>query len=394
MFELATFFTYCMWCVCLYNIMVPSIDSLDVALAKASPQSVRRIQNNLREGVKIRSTDPKRHSFIPIEGSLTLQPKQSNWDTPNPRQTTANRSVDSGVSSPGDQRSPEVVKPTPNKQRKSRHVYEEVERSTRPQTRHAYEDVEGSGAKSSEKGSRTSNWVNTHSELGWGIGSQSGRESTGSMWAPRNRGQKEKRERKRSSQRLSTDSISPPDRERDLTMTYHEPSHRPVIANHRGTGIPANYSSPSRISSTLPNSSGVQRRVSYLSAVNPTDLERPRERFTASEQYVESRYGSSHRYSHGQGHKHMRPRQYDSLQSSSRQQPPPVRRRSSASSGGGGGGEDYERLQEVKAHLLQQRINKPVQPHRTQSHGRPSNRGEGLVRTSSAHETFLKQSLL
>ena len=359
-----------------------------MALAKASPQSVRRIKNNLREGGKIRSTDPKRHSFIPIEGSLSLQPKQSNWDTPNPRQTTTNRSVDSGVSSPGDQRSPEVVKPAAPKSRKTRHTYEVVERNPRHPVRHNYEDVEGFPAKSTENVSRTSNWINTHSELGWGIDRQSGRESTGSMWAPRNREQKEKRDRKRASQRLSTDSISPPnvDRERDLTMTYHEPSLRTAMPDHR-TSIPTNYSSPGRMSNTLPNSSGgVQRRVSYLSAVSPADLERQRERFTASEKYVEPRYRSSHRYSHTPG----RPRQYDSLQSSARQ---PGRRNSSSS---GGGGEEFDRLQEVKAQLLQQQITKPVLSHRTHSHGRPSNRGDSLVRTSSAHqvESYLKQSLL
>ncbi len=342
----------------------------DVALASASPQSLRRIKNNLSssETFQIRSTEPNRNSMIAINGTLPpKQPKQTNWETSGAHQRVANQSVDSGVSSPGDhQRSPDGDQ---TRSRKSRHVYEDVERS-RPPVRHNYEDVEILTAPRVTN-SRTSNWVNTHSEIGWGKKEGSGREGSGSMWAPQNR-------TRRAPQRQESF-----ERERDLTRTYHAPTSS------------RSYSQRPRASNTLPTTPSspgqVKRRISYVSAMGGPPTEVSNDRFSST--LTPTRFSQS-------STQHRTPRGFDSLQrpistASSTRRP----RRGSESSSDRA---DIERFEEAKAMLLQAAPTKEPPVHRTRSHGpapirgRPG--GEGLVRTGSGRQVGqsynVKQSLL
>ena len=352
----------------------------DAALASASPQSLRRIKNNLSGGetFQIRSTEPNRNSLIAVNGSLP--PKQSNWESSGGVQLrVANQSVDSGVSSPGDhQRSPDGEQTT--RPRRSRHTYEDVEQRSRPPVRHNYEDVEILTAPRVTN-SRTSNWVNTHSEIGWGK-KEGQREGTGSMWAPQNRARRPHRQE------------SFDERERDLTRTYNAPT-----TNSRS------YSQRQRTSNTLPtpSSPGVKRRISYVSAMGGPPTDSPNDRFTSSTRYSQS------------STQHRTPRGFDSLQrpistASSTRRP----RRGSESSSDRA---DIERFEEAKAMLLRAAPTMEPPVHRTHSHGPAPHRdrvhpggeglvrtgsgrpgGEGLVRTGSGRQvrgqSYVKQSLL
>lgn len=306
-------------------------------------------------------SEPKRYSFTVVEAS-----KHSNSDT-------------SGTYTPQ----------TAASRRNRTHVYEDVERTSRPHTRHAYEDVDAAADR--EPTSRTSSWVSKHTEMGWGQSGVPERELTGSLWAHRNRSHKEKRDHRRA-RRFSIDSYSPqsqPEREADLTTTYCESSSKP--SDHRSVNIPVNYSTPGRASGTLPvSSAGVQRRVSYLTALQSNE-KRPVER--RSEQSVgDPSQFTSHRYSHSSAHKHLRPRDPSSLPLSSTP-PTLVHRHNSETPRVREDG--YNQFQDSSSLSFQSRL-KPVYPHRTLNTGRPSPRGSGLQRTSSAQqvEPFLKQSLL
>ena len=322
----------------------------DPALMTGSPQPVRRLRES---GFHLRSAEPQRSSLPSIGGTL---PKQMNWD---PHTRGANRSVDSGVSSPGDQRSPEAVKTAQSRPPRSRHVYEDVER--RPVIRHAYEDVERLSEQRSE--SRTSSWVNAHNELGWGK-----KEGTGSMWAPQNKLRRPRRQ----------DSM---ERERDLTATVHN------------TGSYSQRSSGNTLPSSSSNTSP-RRRVSYMSAMGGEPSE---ERFAQSFSDPRAPVRYSQSPAHRQSHR-VAGRAYDSLQrpaistGSSRY---PRRGSESVTNRS-----DADSLQDAKAMLLRNAPPRPSSVQRTRSHGANRTHASGaerLTRTGSGRQLeppYLKQSLL
>ncbi len=319
-------------------------------MALASPQLVRRIQNNLSDSGE---TYPARHGSIdrgslPINGA-SLQPKQTNWEPAIARGPT-NRSGDSGVSSPGD------VPRDERRQRKS-HVYEDVDRKSRPQVRHSYEPVDLDSGTSAVPDSRTSSWVTTHTEINWGRN----RESSGSMWAPHNRPRRPQRQ----------ESF---EREREIAGNYHSS----INARSYSQRSPHN-------SHTLPApGSPIQRRVSYMSAMGDGTADR-----IAPTSYTASR--------HSQNTPHKQPRNYDSLQrlppstSSSR------RPRRGSESGRSFDRSEVERFEETKAMLLHNVPTKLSPVHRTRSYGgsRRGSSGEGITRTASGRMVGQgKQSLL
>ncbi len=317
----------------------------------ASPQLLRRIKNNLSDSGE---TYPLAHS-AGDRGSLVfngtgLPPKQSNWETTAVRGPT-NRSADSGVGSHGD-----LTRDERRPQRKSRHVYEDVERKSQPPMRHNYEAVDVEARVAAVPESRTSTWVTAHTELNWG---RSNRETSGSMWAPQNR------------QRLPQRQESF-ERERELTGAYHPPSNARPYSQRSG-----------RNSNTLPTPASPVRRVSYMSAIG---AEGTSDRYPPSTSYTSSRYS-------------QQPRNFDSLQrpasttASSSRRP----RRGSES---GGSFDQVERFEETKAMLLRNAPTKVSPVHRTRSYGgsmRVSTTGaEGLTRTGSSGRPVghVKQSLL
>ena len=399
-------------------------------LLKASPLSVRRIQNNLSTSsdgtTRSRSFDgKKRNSLIDF-----LPPKQLNTLSPQQQQLTErtnefslqsstvyrNKSNDSGyrttVPSPSAGQSGDVRKKPPRQ-----HVYEDVERVGRIRApRHSYEDVD-SHDPPTDPISRTKNWVKQHNEIGWSTERQ-GEEPTGSMWATKNRERaghsREKKEsvgKKPSRSRSPLTSSLPPhtvDHHQDLVSPYHTSTHHAsphhtstlphmMYTNRRSTGS----------SNTLPvgTSISASRRVSYANAITDrpsllADLpvkesrkERDRaDTFTSSDHYsphhcyhgddswkTES-YSSYHSFtpSHHHNtpshhHNHHR-RQYSSLQ---RTTPPSQRallsrRRSSDTP-----------MESSETRQLSYSLSghgSGVSLHRTYSSDSPPERGEGPIR--------------
>jgi len=315
-----TYTIYVYTLLCLLMISMNNVSG--EAMTKASPQSVRRIKNNLEGGEANGTRNPaQRHSTH----ESTFHKVNNNWNSTNlANQSSEGRghmraSLSSLQSSSLENEGP--------KKRIVRHAYEDVELT-----------MKGDGKKKQED-SRTMNWVNHHSEINWGrSGNTRERELPGSLWSTRNRDQqvhrapsREKlrhaqsggRTRKPESSRQEEDS-------RDFFKSYQGSS--PQLSTyhnkhaHRNSSIsssstssvpqPQPYGSSTHIhhphappssstkvaalpSSTSSSGPSKSRRPSYLTAVaNADDMpiresssrQKDREdRFTASEQ-VPSRY--------------------------------------------------------------------------------------------------------
>ena len=166
-------------------------------LAKASPQAVRRIKNNLGSNERVSNgrLEVKRNSFN--EGSMSLQPKQPNW-TSQLKSPTRRVSDEYSLSSVGVANSrPLSYQPQQDRRQKMKrtHVYEDVE-SPEPQPPPMIH-------VSADSHARTRSWVESHNERMWanediersdsaeghrrGDGHRHGDIAVGSLWASRNR---------------------------------------------------------------------------------------------------------------------------------------------------------------------------------------------------------------
>ena len=167
-------------------------------LAKASPQAVRRIKNNLTGNERVSNgrlslSEAKRNSLI--EANMTLQPKQHNW-TNQPRSPTRRVSEEYLGSSSG----VGVVMGGGN----SRYQPQQQDRRQKVRRPHVYEDVESPEMAppiihvSADSHARTRSWVESHNERLWASedversdsaeGHRRGEmSSVGSLWASRNR---------------------------------------------------------------------------------------------------------------------------------------------------------------------------------------------------------------
>ena len=179
--------------------MIAFSTSPEHRLAKASPQAVRRIKNNLGSNERVSNgrlghSEAKRNSLI--EGNMTLQPKQPNWAS-QPKSPTRRISDEyHGGSSVGVTNSSRQLQPQQQERRqkmKRTHVYEDVE-SPEPQPPMIHV---------SDSHARTRSWVESHNERMWagedversdsaeghrrGEGHRHGDVAVGSLWASRNR---------------------------------------------------------------------------------------------------------------------------------------------------------------------------------------------------------------
>ncbi len=288
-------------------------------MTKASPQSIRRIKNNLSGGdVSSPRSPTKRHSTHIESNSM----KVSNWTGSGILTSDSSRShLRSSLSN---LQTPPI----------------ESEGAKRRPVRHAYEDVEIMSAEDKKKPSesRTMSWVNRHQELNWGRPNARDREMTGSLWS---REQQIKRSTSREKVRLplstssggrprkqSQSSRVEPDESHDLYRPYKGSSpqlsyqhHQHVSSSSSSVPQPQMYGGSAHHSSHFPSSSSSthhhgpssssaaskSRRVSYLSAMTePADVpvressnhHKDRdERFSVSEQ-VPARY-QQHMYGKG-----------------------------------------------------------------------------------------------
>ena len=276
----------------------------DQALEKASPMTLRRIKNDFTTvkgvgAVKSSSSDNKRNSFIQIEGTIPLQPKQHNWEgsaqlLPQYRSDTlkSNRS-----SSPG-HRSPEAAAPQqqvslggsiPYRNPKH-HVQQQQQQQQLPQQHHQQQH---SSAEGSDSVSRTRHWVNHHREMGWGKDGErdESRELRGSMWASRNREQpqrqhvqprdkKEKRRLTKPRQQLVTSYPSPVEPAHEFLASFSGSSSFRTsslpssdIHDTGGNHVTHSYQATKHSTLPLPSSPTTRRRISYVRSMADKYLE-------------------------------------------------------------------------------------------------------------------------
>ena len=365
---------------------------LDEAMTKASPQSVRRIKNNIEGGAKVTRMPAQRHSTH----EATFQ-KVANWNGSGLANEGRNhmRASHSSLQSSG-------LENEAPKKRMIRHTYEDVE-------------FNGKGDGRKKQDSRTRNWVNDHSEINWGRPSNTKeRELTGSLWAGKNRDQqmhratsREKLRPAKSSGRVVKPENSRQDEDpRDFFKSYQGSS--PQLSNyhrkhsHHNSSMsssstssvpqPQPYGSSSHFqhhhappssttkaavppSSTSSSGSSKSRRPSYLTAVSTDDMpvresssrQKDREdRFSVSEQ-VPSRYKqhASNMHAHPRDSWKME----DSKDSSRYAHPSP-------------------------SHVAQQRVNKYIQQDYRQAPPTVAGRAQSLTRRRSSDtlESPIKQA--
>lgn len=312
----------------------------DQRLAKASPQLVRRIRNNLGSSEKVSngklfSEGMKRNSYS-IEGSASLQPKQPNWAS-QPRSPTRRISDEyHGASFGGGEMGVANSRQT--------------ERKSRLRRPHAYEDVESAAEVMpvlTDSHARTRSWVESHNERMWPgeeversdsaegyrHGDRHGdrhAEMTGSIWASKNRdgggtqrgGVKERRQPRMTRLGHHQTAYAPPPMtvESDVIgPPFRHSSRAASLPNAHLPGMPQSFVPPGSGSRRIPPPiSGTthkpgSKRISYGMAVgiSPIDIpdrdipmresSRPRrgemdqrERFSSSDSYT-SRMRSHHR---------------------------------------------------------------------------------------------------
>ena len=273
--------------------------------------------------MKIRQTE-NRNSFIPIEGSITLPPKQHNRGSDTLRSAhSSNSSISGGGAgrkSPDNSHFLASSLPPQSRQSVGGSTPFHLASSKRRIVRHSYEDIEMSSAvvavaepKTTDSVSRTRRWVNHHRDMNWGIdkdqqsssdatagssnssSSSRGGEFTGSMWASRNMQQQllqqQKDAKKDNKKRLSKTrgplltSFPPPQAavEKDFSTSYQEPPHQQQQQQQQHQ----RYSSrPSSIAGTPQHASGhapppvttgnsamsPRRRISYATAMGDPDV--------------------------------------------------------------------------------------------------------------------------
>lgn len=179
------------------------------ALAKASPLSVRRIQNKIPDAATKRYSASHAdslgsiHKLVNRVGSATLAHSDSSRGHLHSSDSNIN-ATSQGQGGEGDVKKRVV--------------------------RHNYEDVEVVGQKEeldperSKSNSRTMNWINHHTELNWGRGDGT-REITGSMWSSRNRVQRQhSKEKVRNGSGMRRLVQTKSDQGRELVGTYQGPA--------------------------------------------------------------------------------------------------------------------------------------------------------------------------
>ena len=216
------------------------------------------------------SSESKRNSLIPIEGTIPLQPKQQNSEVGSQSLPQYNSdTLKSNGSNPGHQ-SPEGL-PQLQASLGSGTPYHYPKSNMRQQH---------NGAEGSDSVSRTRHWVNHHTEMGWGKDGESEESRVhGSMWASRNRDPpkpqpREKKEKQRLAtprRRLVTSIPSPVEPAHEFLASYSSPlspSHTSTFMSPERHGYPSSHSYQAAKHSTLPvSSSPTRRRVSYAQAI-------------------------------------------------------------------------------------------------------------------------------
>lgn len=241
--------------------------------------TLRRIKNDFTtvKGVgvgKSSSSDNKRNSFIQIEGTIPLQPKQHNWEgsaqlLPQYHSDT----LKSNRSSSPVHRSPEV--PPQQQVLSGGHI-------PHRNPKHHLQQQQHSSVDSSDSVSRTRHWVNHHREMGWGKDGErdESRELRGSMWANRNREQqkpqpRDKKERRRLAkprQQLVTSYPSPVEPAHEFLASSYSGSSSSFrtsslpssdIHNIGGNHLTHSYQAAKHSTLPLPSSPTTQKRTSY-----------------------------------------------------------------------------------------------------------------------------------
>lgn len=340
-------------------------------MAKASPQSIRRIRNNLGSTEKVTNgklqmADGHKRNSYSVDSNVTLQPKQPNW-TSQPRSPT--RRVSDEYQGTGVGRSVVGVanpRQQPQQERQSR--------SRRP---HVYEDVDCDDdvppvmpSLMTDSHTRTRSWVENHNERLWASedvqrsdsaeGHHRGDrvvEMTGSLWASKNRemqqprgGVKERRPHPRMT-RLGRSAFPPPPMTVESDVLSSSFRHSSRIASLPNTHLPGVGGIPSSrmlIQAATGSSAHPARskRISYGMAVGASPVEIPNqdipmrdtnhtrrevdrsERFSSSDHYTTRMRAHSREeawqtegYGGSRGHTHgMYAQQFNSLQ---RQVSPP-----------------------------------------------------------------------
>ena len=396
-----------------------SLVSIELRLAKASPQSVRRIKNNLGSSERFSngrvqsSEGNKRNSLIP-DGNMSLQPKQQNWSN---RSHVPNHhgSEEYHIFTGSGRINPPRQQDRHSKIRRP-HVYEDVDTTDDQPVPQPHVPTDSHA--------RTRSWVESHNERRWvaedversdsAEGYRRG-EVTGSMWATRNReGQQPRGSREKKQPRMTRlgrghlpTAFAPPPMTVEseiLGSSYHHSTRTSSMpATHlQGIGSTSRRMSPAA-TGTLPVGS---KRISYGMAVGVSPIDMPiqiresghgrrdvdrNERFSSSEHYTSRARARSREeawqtdgYSPGhRSHSHtMYPRQYGSLQ---RQMSPPQhpyqpsRRRSSESNGDGYGIESGAYIIQDQEHYRGYSGSRGrIVPQRTYSSDIPHQRLEGV----------------
>ena len=297
-------------------------------LAKASPQLVRRIKNNLGSNEKVSNgrlshSEAKRNSLI--EGNKSLQPKQHNWAS-QPRSPTRRISDEYHGSGVGGANSRQPQQERRQKVRRP-HVYEDVESPEPQPVIHV----------SADSHARTRSWVESHNERLWagedversdsaeghrrGEGHRHGDMTVGSLWASRNRSEGQhhqtrgappsSKERRHQQPRMSRlggrghhpTAFAPPPMtvESDiLGPSYSRAASLPT--SHLTTGVGSRRLPPGTLGTPSGHQGGRSKKTSYgiavgVSPVDIPDKDTPHggrgrrdidrgERFTSSEHYT------------------------------------------------------------------------------------------------------------